>query len=62
MPKTIDVPLLVIHQGPLLNWLSVLPQGSVATPIYTQKWTEKLIKANLDHTKLPASPPPKRLP
>ncbi len=56
VPKVVHVPLLVIRGKQLDNWLKVMPPGSVATPLYTQDWTEKLIKADLDHSKPPTSP------
>lgn len=63
VPKVVRMPLLVIKSAELKRWLDAMPHGSVATPIYTQKWTEKLIRANLNHSKLPTSPPPpKHLP
>lgn len=61
VPKVVHVPLLVIHQNELAGWLKVMTPGSVATPLYSQAWTEKLIKANLDHAKPPASPKPTKL-
>ena len=61
VPKVVNVPLLIIHADQLQAWLKVLPQGAVATPLYSQKWTQSLIKANLDHAKLPASPGPETL-
>jgi ribose transport system substrate-binding protein len=61
VPKVVHVPLLVIRHNQLDNWLKVMPSGSVATPLYGQGWTEKLIKANLNHGKPPASPKPARL-
>ena len=61
VPKLVNVPLLVIHADDLDNWLKVMAPGSVATPLYSQSWTEALIKADLDHAKPPASPQPTRL-
>ncbi|HUZ63343.1 MAG TPA: ABC transporter substrate-binding protein [Acetobacteraceae bacterium] len=62
VPKTVNVPLLVIHAGELDGWLKVVPPGGVSTPLYGQKWTESLIAANIAHTALPAPPPPSATP
>ncbi|BAJ82458.1 MULTISPECIES: ABC transporter substrate-binding protein [Acidiphilium] len=61
VPKVVNVPLLQIHANQLQSWLKVLPQGAVATPLYSQTWTERLIAANLHHTAPPASPGPETL-
>lgn len=61
VPKVVHVPLLIIRADQLDNWLKVMPPGSVATPLYSQEWTENLIKADINHTKPPASPPPAKL-
>ena len=58
VPKMVQVPLLVIQPDQLDVWLKAVPQGGVATPVYSQAWTAKLIDANADHTALPASPEP----
>jgi ribose transport system substrate-binding protein len=58
VPKAVQVPLLVIQPDQLDAWLKAVPTGGVATPVYTQEWTAKLIDANADHTALPASPLP----
>lgn len=62
VPKVINVPPLIIHANKLHSWLKVLPKGTVATPLYSKAWTEKLIKANLDHTPLPPPPAPQKIP
>lgn len=62
VPKMIDVPPLIIHAQQLNAWLRVLPKGTVATPLYSKSWTEKLIKANLNHAPLPSPPPPQKIP
>jgi ribose transport system substrate-binding protein len=62
VPKTVNVPLLVINQNDLDAWLKAVPQGGVSTPLYDEIWTESLIKANVDHTALPASPIPNGVP
>jgi len=58
VPNTVEVPLLKITQEDRDQWLAATPEGGVATPVYTQDWTAKLIDANAGHTALPASPPP----
>jgi ribose transport system substrate-binding protein len=58
VPKTVQVPLLVIEAKDLDAWLKATPQGGVATPVYTQDWTAKLIDANATKQPLPASPAP----
>ncbi|MGH7211484.1 MAG: ABC transporter substrate-binding protein, partial [Acetobacteraceae bacterium] len=58
VPKTVQVPLLVIQPDQLDAWLKAVPQGGVATPVYSQAWTAKLIDANARRTALPASPEP----
>ncbi len=62
VPKTVEVPLLVITAKDLDAWLKAVPQGGVATPLYDQQWTQGLITANLGHTALPASPIPNGVP
>ncbi len=58
VPKMVQVPLLVIQPDQLGAWLKAVPQGGVATPVYSQAWTAKLIDANAEHSALPASPEP----
>lgn len=58
VPKTVNVPLLVIRYNHLNAWLKAVPNGGVATPLYTQAWTKKLIAANTSHTAPPPSPIP----
>ena len=58
VPETVQVPLLVIEQKDLDQWLKATPDGGVATPVYGQGWTAELINANADHKPLPASPVP----
>lgn len=58
VPNTIEVPLLVIDQQDLDKWLKAVPQGGVATPVYSQDWTAELIDANAEHKPLPKSPFP----
>ena len=53
VPKTVNVPLLVITQKDLDAWLKAVPAGGVSTPLYDQKWTESLISANLSQSALP---------
>ena len=62
VPKTVNVPLLVITSQDLDAWLKAVPPGGVATPLYSQQWTEKLIAANLAHTAPPPSPVPTGMP
>jgi ribose transport system substrate-binding protein len=56
VPNTIYLPLPKIEKANLDAWLKVMPDGAVATPVYTQAWTAGLIDANAAHTALPASP------
>lgn len=58
VPNTVQVPLLVIEQNQLSQWLKATPPGGVATPVYDQAWTVKLINANAAHQPLPPSPVP----
>ncbi len=58
VPKTVTVPLLTIRKNSLEAWLKATPKGGVATPVYTQDWTAKLIDANAGHKPLPPSPAP----
>lgn len=58
VPNTVQVPLLVIDQNALGPWLKATPPGGVATPVYDQAWTVKLIDANAAHQPLPPSPVP----
>jgi ribose transport system substrate-binding protein len=58
VPKTVNVPLLVITAQDLDAWLKAVPEGGVSTPLYTQAWTKQLIAANLAHTTPPPSPVP----
>jgi ribose transport system substrate-binding protein len=58
VPNTVQVPLLVIDEKDLPMWLKATPQGGVATPVYTQDWTAKLIDANVKNEPLPKSPLP----
>jgi len=62
VPKTVNVPLLVIDQQDLDSWLKAVPEGGVSTPLYSQKWTEALIAANLANATPPASPIPNGVP
>ncbi len=62
VPKTIIVPWLEIAPDDLDAWLEVVPPGGVASPLYSQHWTEQLIAATLAHRNLPATPAPKALP
>jgi ribose transport system substrate-binding protein len=59
VPKTVNVPILLIQPDELDAWLAATPKGGVATPVYTQAWTQELIKANAEGKPLPASPAPK---
>jgi ribose transport system substrate-binding protein len=56
VPKTIILPLPVIEKKDLDQWLAIMPQGAVATPVYTREWTAALIDANAEGKPLPASP------
>jgi len=58
VPNMVQVPLLIIEQTGLDPWLKATPSGGVATPVYDQAWTAKLIAANAAHQPLPASPVP----
>ncbi|MGC8469715.1 MAG: ABC transporter substrate-binding protein [Acetobacteraceae bacterium] len=62
VPHTVNVPLLVIRQNDLAAWLKAVPAGGVSTPLYSQKWTEELIAANLSGKAPPASPIPTGMP
>lgn len=62
VPKTVAVPLLIIHAGQLDAWLKATPEGGVATPLYSQKWTESLIASNVARTAPPESPIPSSVP
>jgi ribose transport system substrate-binding protein len=56
VPNMITLPLPRIETKDLDQWLSVMPDGAVATPVYTQAWTAGLIDANAAGAPLPASP------
>ncbi len=56
VPKTIYLPLPVIQKSDLDAWLKVMPDGAVATPVYTQAWAAQVIDANAAGAPLPASP------
>jgi ribose transport system substrate-binding protein len=62
VPKTVDVPFVVINAGDLDAWLKVVPPGGVATGVYDQQWTKSLIAANLAHTTPPPMPIPDTAP
>lgn len=62
VPKTVEVPLLVIRKNELGAWLKAVPAGGVSTPLYGQHWTERLIAANLAGKAPPASPVPTGMP
>lgn len=62
VPKTVNVPLQMITSDNLDAWLKVAPPGGVATPVYSQDWTEKLIAANIAHSAPPLSPIPDSMP
>ncbi|MDA8051256.1 MAG: ABC transporter substrate-binding protein [Rhodospirillales bacterium] len=62
VPKTVNVPLLVIMSKDLDAWLKAVPPGGVSTPLYSQQWTERLMAANLAHTAPPPSPVPTSMP
>ena len=62
VPKTVNVPLLVITSKDLDAWLKAVPPGGVATPLYSQTWTKSLIAANLSQSAPPASPIPNGMP
>jgi ribose transport system substrate-binding protein len=56
VPNTIYLPLPHIEKADLESWLKVMPDGAVATPVYTRQWTAGLIDANAAGAALPASP------
>ncbi len=56
VPNTIYLPLPRIEQADLESWLKVMPDGAVATPVYSQAWTADLIDANAAGKPLPPSP------
>lgn len=56
VPKTIYLPLPVIEKADLDAWLKVMPDGAVATPVYTREWSASVIDANAAGKPLPASP------
>lgn len=58
VPKTVTIPLLEIDKAQLATWLKVTPDGGVATPVYSQDWTVRLIDANAENKPLPKSPVP----
>jgi ribose transport system substrate-binding protein len=62
VPKIVNVPFVVITAADLDAWLKVVPPGGVATGVYDQQWTQKLIAANLTNTAPPPSPIPTRAP
>ncbi|MBN8998261.1 MAG: ABC transporter substrate-binding protein [Rhizobiales bacterium] len=45
VPHDMVMPLLVINDAELPNWLSNTPDGGVATPVYSQKYAVDLIDA-----------------
>jgi ribose transport system substrate-binding protein len=56
VPNMITLPLPVINTADLDQWLKVMPDGAVATPVYTQAWTASLIDATVAGKPLPESP------
>jgi len=62
VPKIVNVPFVVVTAADLGAWLKVVPPGGVATGVYDQDWTRKLIVANLANTAPPPSPIPTRAP
>lgn len=56
VPNMIVLPLPRIETANLEEWLKVMPDGAVATPVYTQAWTAGLIDATVAGGALPASP------
>ncbi len=62
VPKIVNVPFVIVTATNLDAWLKVIPPGDVATGIYDQQWTKKLIAANLANTAPPPSPIPTRAP
>ncbi|MEM0980860.1 MAG: substrate-binding domain-containing protein [Cyanobacteria bacterium P01_H01_bin.58] len=58
VPQYLGLPILVIDDDTLDSWLAVTPEGRVATPLYTQDWTVKLIEAHQTDAPLPLPPLP----
>ena len=58
VPNFVEVPLLVFDEQQLDTWLKATPEGGVATPVYSQKWTVDLIDANAEGRDLPKVPLP----
>ncbi|MGH6943566.1 MAG: ABC transporter substrate-binding protein [Geminicoccaceae bacterium] len=58
VPNFVEVPLLVFDEQQLDTWLKATPEGGVATPVYSQKWTVDLIDANAEGGELPKVPLP----
>ncbi len=56
VPNTIYLPLPRIEKADLEQWLKVMPDGAVATPVYTQAWSAEVIDANAAGKPLPPSP------
>lgn len=56
VPNTIYLPLPKIEKADLAAWLKVMPDGAVATPVYSQAWTAGLIDDNAEGKPLPPSP------
>lgn len=55
VPHDLVMPLLVINQDELPNWLANTPEGGVATPVYTQQYAVDLVDATVAGR---AVPPP----
>jgi len=62
VPKTLTAPWLEIAPDTLDAWLKIVPPGSVASPLYSQHWTERLIAATREHKKPPATRIPTEMP
>lgn len=53
VPHDLVMPLLVINQDELPNWLANTPEGGVATPVYTQQYAVDLIDATVAGREVP---------
>jgi len=56
VPHTMVIPVPRIEAKDVPQWLSVMPENAVATPVYTQAWTAQLIDAIAAGTPAPVSP------
>ena len=58
VPKFIELPVLVIEEENLDDWLSITPKNGVANANYTLEWTTELINAHINDLPLPTPPLP----